>query len=557
MFAFQPNHLPSRYKFLLYLTLFMVGMLSACQKTVTLTPMPETPLSLVVTSTLQASSAAPTANPPSAIPVTPTFTHTPSPTSTPASTATPTTPSTVLPGIALDGMLSTTVLLDYVGLWSPTYDEMVSSYPYNSGEEQVALAIAPDFLLRVVDVSGRTYYLPDFSWSPDGSHVLLGTDTDLSVPDVGELWRLDRQGENAQQINDVTGRGLEIVDWLDERTLVTRAYSGGGHYDVNLVDFLSGKVVAWASLVNGPFFKPSKDYVPIASEVSGWFQQFVITRQKQARPFEMVDGPYARSISADAVQAILPESNTVFRDWLPGTNQMLVYAFQYDQVSEQPPQAARLLIWDVDKDKLIDLAPNGVDGRYSPDGHWLALVTLDPAQLDDEQLTLGPVEPLPADAQPHLVLIERDSGRVSLNIPVAASIETSFIVAPYPNYAGRLAFSPDNRYLAFVAPDASGSLLLNVIELESRQIVQTLLSSDGMPVWSPPRSANDLSLLAYRNEQDQWQVFDPSAQAVIPITLAGGEEVFQVAWSPSGQYLSLHVGDASGGHRDTLVVLLP
>ena len=473
----------------------------------------------------------------------------------PSATLTPAT----MQGLALaDPAALQTILWNYNGLWSPAYDEMVGQYK-QPGAATIGLATAPDFSLRRVDLSQAdvAVFDPTFSWSLDGNNILFMGPGEVNI---SRLWRMDRKGQNPRLVipGDEPHFWQRFAGWLDERTVAAVVTETEiGYTGVYIIDFLAGKLLSWAYVTdNSPTFTPNRDYLPAANKETNGLRQIVIARQPQEEPYSEpyidVVKPYAHAIPQVAVSTFLPGGRTVFKDWLPGSNQMLVQAFTAAKDNSYLT-TSRLLLWDVDSDEVRDLAANGVDGKYSPDGRWLAAVTLGSLPLNaDGTLLLSPVEPISKEATPFLYLLDTAAGEVVLNTAVIAAEEHQ-AYAP-PNYVTHMAFSPDGRYLAFAAPgqvvaDESGwpvgtegeSLSLNVLDLVERRLLRSL-PGDGLALaWSP---AGDR--LAYRDSDLQWQVYNLRTDALVELTTSGGEMVERAAWSHSGRYLALYVTEGDG-----------
>ena len=470
---------------------------------------------------------------------------------TPIATSTP----AAVDGLALaDPAALQTILWDYSGLWSLAYDEMVGQYK-QPGAATIGLATAPDFSLRKVDLSqsGVAVFDPVFSWSLDGNNILFLGPGEVNV---GYLWRMDRKGQNPRLVipGDEARFWQRFAGWMDERTVAVVEDLEFYGSDVYLIDFLAGKLLSWSYLVDGPVFTPNRDYLPAANEEMDGLRQIVIARQPQEEPYEAnyIDNPYTRAIPQEAVSALLPGGRTVFKGWLPGSNQMLVHAFTAAKDNSYLTRS-RLLLWDVEGDEVRDVAANGVDGKYSPDGRWLAAVTLGASALnEDGTLALSPTRPISKDAKPFLYLLEADTGKVILNTAVIA-IEEHQAYAP-PNYVTRMAFSPDGRYLAFAAPgqvvvDESGwpvgtegdAPSINVLDLSQRRLLRSVGGEGLALAWSP---AGDR--LAYRDGNLQWRLYDLRTDALLGLTTSGGEMVERAAWSHTGRYLALYVTEEDG-----------
>ena len=466
--------------------------------------------------------------------------------------------------ISVSPVFTTTILLEnYAGLWSLGYNEMVG---FDAGQGTIALATALDFDLQAVDLSSRDeqiYLLdPGLIWSVDGRSFAFLEPGEVAP---GETWRLDRKGQNLEPLipGEPEHMWAHFAGWMDERTLVAVDYAGPGRLGVYILDYLTNKIIAQAYDSGGNLvFTPNRDYVPIADETSGGV--FAMAR-KEVSPADSYPGPYVRSLSRPQAADFppQPQGRMIFKDWQPGSNRMLVYAYIDDNYNAVP-ETARLLVWDVDAEQVSDLAPNGIDGRYSPDGRWLAVTTLGAAALQDGKLALAPAAPIPAESIPTLQLVETASGQVRFSLPVVTAPDDLYpnLTAPNPYYTTRLSFSPDSRYLAFITPssvetDAEGRPLelqssaaaaLNVLDLQSGRIIFAAPASSQLPIWSLQSER-----LVYQDASGEWQLFDLASGKAAPLTTQGGAQIGRAAWSHAGHFVALYVME-DGKAVHTLII---
>jgi hypothetical protein len=233
-----------------------------------------------------------------------------------------------------------------------------------------------------------------------------------------------------------------------------------------------------------------------------------------------------------------------FDGWWGSTNQILVFWGYFSE--ELKLQGTHLLLWNVDTDAIRLLAPNGIGGKFSPDGQTLAYLTFGPAQLD---ANAKPVEYMPDRAQqPYLQLMTMSSGQVVVSLPAVSSEDWNDSTGTHQHL--QVEFSPDSRYLAFLTPgvvrtddqgrpvsvaEEYGKVYLNLLDVQSRQLLWSALAGEEtMLSWSPTGQ-----YLVFRDPDQNLQLLDASALAVTAITLENGELATDPAWSFDGRYLSL------------------
>lgn len=485
---------------------------------------------------------------------------------------------TVLPGLELAQDLANVVILkDYAGLWSPAFDEMVSIYPFAPnlpGGHDITLATAPSFKLRPFNL-GITFYSTTFLWNLYGERLFFagpppGEDSYGVDQGYGGLWSIDRKGKDLRPLENDWQQDLpEFVGWMNDTWLVAKHYVGGGHWHVSMINSQTGETAGWA-IIHGLVYPPNRRFVPAADEMGGQYRMHVITSDYQATPAALMEsGEFARSIPWDSLRSLvsLPGDfslvGSIFKGWKPRSNQMLVYGFESLAGEDH---TARLLVWDVETDDLKDLLPNGVDGGYSPDGQWLAAVSLGAVTLDEAgKPQLSPPRAVDTSSQAYLYIFQTRTGQVKFSLPTAVLPE-EMEFGDYPGYIAHLAFSPNSSYLAFLAPaglelDAQGkpskllandgNLYLNVLDLNTGSVIFSSPTNAMMrPVWSPNNS-----FLAFADANANLNVFDLSNLSSRSLTLAGGQNISRVAWSQSSSYLSMVVGDFYSA--DTVIVTIP
>ncbi len=521
-------------------------------------------------------------------------TKTPEPTPTP--TIQPTKTHTPLPTLMETPTLEEQVvwasgvfplIIDrFAGNWSPVADEMISIRNTNGETGPVALASAPEFVPETINLEGFSFVDKSPDWSPDGRYILFfGTGPDIQAEeggsdDVGDLWVMDKDGLHPRRVppEEYTSSLWfpGIVGWINESAPVISEYTGGGTYQVSIIDLLGGRVLADAVFA-GAFFKPNRNHVPAINTERNDSYLFVVETNPQTLPPEMwirIMSDYARVFPYSKYNIPPIERNMIFDDWLSGTNKVLATWFTYDMGSglDGYITAARLLFWDVDRDVVIPFAPGGVDGRFSPDGKWLAYITLgSDSQVNKQPLDQLTLEPVSRDDRTFLKLLEIENDQEILNLPAVSLKDNMYF--QFPVYETVLNFSPDSRYLAFltagsirvddtgwpVSIDQSnlGFCYLNILDLKDKRLVRSLPSTQpeywefssftsgtSWPVWSPRSNR-----IAYRDQSGNWQVYDLVTGNVLPLMQAGGQIVKDAAWSYDGHYLKLTISETD---RETI-----
>ena len=514
------------------------------------------------------------------------YTSTPLPTRTPTPTLTPnptrdrskdpTSTPTVVVSWA-DWFAPPLILNRFEGSWSPTDNEMVSGHrpPNQDKPYSVAVAAAPDFAIRYFDLGE---IVGDPIWSPNGSSILFG----LANPDTADMfvnvysfiWSVERTGENAHYVSGEQGGYwlLEFAGWMDDNTVVTLDYTGGSHYMMDMLDYQTGEVVGGAGPIYGVVDEPNLHYVPVIWDALG-IMQLEMFAKESFRSTWVFDEP-GEYIAQQFAIWMGDRVCTMFETWKLESDQLLIYAtLQSEQALHDMAmvlEKTNLILWDLDSNTTSWVIPNGVTGRFSPDGKLLAVVTLGQASVDGSGKLIAEAfdEPLQAN-HPYLYLLDANSLKVALGIPAYAvpGLSDEYLMKGYwgyVDYPAMYAFSPDSQYLAFlstgaVTMDENGQLLVdeidqsndqlslyvNVIDTKTNQLIQSVPSLDEAPLWSP-----DHEHLIYRDLIGNWNLLMIPSGRIRPLTLKNGGDFERAAWSYDGRYLALYRG------RQTAVILV-
>lgn len=494
--------------------------------------------------------------------VPPTPTRTRKPTNTPTPTITPTPTQTPTPPLIWsDALTPVAILENFYGAWSPVENKLAGvAYTIDFQTGAIALASAPNFDLQPVEIGGGNMAGGYASWRPDGQWILFPGPReawmDAGVGEVAELWAMDSNGNNPYSlIPDRSFWNFRFSGWMDIQTLLIGEYSGGGNWIYYLFDFPSGEEINQTWIHAGGTFKGTNKYIPGVTTLVENSALFVITRNQQPQSQSIHENEYVRYFPSSQVNLTSDSHYFFFKDWLPGTYKMLVSWFAPDE-SGTELLSAHLLLWNVENDTVISVAPGGVDGKYSPDGKYLAYVTLGQSSKE-ESSALPTLSSLPVGATPHLQLLDTGTGQVIFTLPVISTKNT--LDYNFPVYETNMAFSPDNHYMAFLTParvevDKKGlptgeemadenQVYLNIFDLQSKQLVQSIPSKEHghwygeeWLQWSPTGTK-----ILFIAPSDNWQIFDIRQEHTIPITISGGNLAQSPVWSFDGQYLTFHV----------------
>jgi hypothetical protein len=298
-------------------------------------------------------------------------------------------------------------------------------------------------------------------------------------------------------LDQAYGRYLDFIAWLDDQTLVYKAYAGGGHHYTTMLDVDSGEPISWAGVQIGGGYQPGLNYIGTNTGMTfdGYISAVAVSKT-MVNPDTIFDGgPFMFCVSKfchgnPPDKPPLLDSNSRFEDWLPGTNKMLLLTWEADvyltdfDVETLESHLNRhietqLQIWDVDVHEVSVLVPQGIYGRFSADGQYLAFHTFTADSTGDEP-----------DAQLHILRLADE--QIVLSLP---STET---IIDYENVPG---FE-----------------------------------------WSPTSDR-----LIYQDRQDNWHIIQVPEGNQVPITLNGGVRLSFPQWSSDGQYLSVTINSETEG----------
>ena len=267
---------------------------------------------------------------------------------------------------------------------------------------------------------------------------------------------------------------------------------------------------------------------------------------------EYIDS-FGRQFPKKILEAYFPELewyqiNTIFKIWVPASDQMILHSFEYverDTGDYNPAYRltrSQLFLWNLVTNEIKLLSQNGVQDLFSPDGKTLAIVTLGSPRLDAQRIFIeGSAENIQLEAMPTLNLMDWSSGQVFWSMPIIGQTRNGGDIGPAP--------SEDTQTDGAIQPQ------LNVIDLTSQALLGSVPGAQEMPTWSP-----DNEHLVYQNPDRNWQLFDLHNHSSIPVTVGNGAQLSWPAWSFSGSYIKFwksENGLADSYLTDTYILEIP
>jgi hypothetical protein len=342
--------------------------------------------------------------------------------------------------------------------WSPAKGEFLIGNCWDfAARPFIALATAPEF--SWVEVTPEDFIcepIPDMIWIPDGQSIIYNGTFPLDHPlhpsnygyDNSALWIMDRDGIHSHPLNldQAYGRWPQFIGWLDEQTLVYKYYAGGGHNAVRKFDMNTNEGISETIVHANNVYQVGVNYVAANNGMLVDLSTTAVAIVNTPIYTEPEFGEGRYGICLSNVCGAFPcrhtpclEDNSRFEDWLPGTNIMLVttWAFksrltvQGDYEKIDHTVVTTLQLWDVDGEKIEVLVENGIFGRFSHDGRYLAYHTLNPTT--------------------QLLILDMTSGEIILSLPSSEPL--------FKNDGQAFFWSPAGEQLLYQDPDKNWHLL--------------------------------------------------------------------------------------------------
>lgn len=198
-----------------------------------------------------------------------------------------------------------------------------------------------------------------------------------------------------------------------------------------------------------------------------------------------------------------------------------------------------LFLWDFQTGKAERYLPFALDGKFSPKGNTLAVITLDkqPLRADGSLLPL-PVSEQTLGADTWLTLVRYPSREPLTSLPIKRFEKVEDEAA--------LAFSPDGKFLAFLSPTGFGE--------NSKVDLKLLETSRGKELLSTPALYNDIEdlrwspkgdFLTFTDGDGNLTLLDTGKLKIMKVTRAGWR-MNTVSWSFDGNYFSFYTKGPHG-----------
>ncbi|MCA9932504.1 MAG: hypothetical protein KC415_01180 [Anaerolineales bacterium] len=340
-----------------------------------------------------------TAVAPTTTPV-PTLTHTQSPSPMPTNTPTPAATPTLIWQFLLELQWSTdinviaTLAASHV-YWAPTKNQFVTDNCIGPLGYTTAVLInqvnAPAFSPRDItpqNIPISNICITDFglNWSPEGEHIIFaGGKSELLLH--SDLWIMDPEGNDVHQFDSEITRMVWLptfIDWIDEKTLFFSNYNGGG-VDVGRIFDIDTEASMTLDEIGGFFNQTSQHYVAVNRFVPmGGSGLYSNVAGVLPLPDSSQIPQNAVHVDSTNLYVLTYEFGSRFEDWLVDTDNMLVTTWDWKQIVDGTlAPSTNLQLWEVDTGRLVLLIPGATQGRFSPDGHYLAYTTVDNTGSED------------------------------------------------------------------------------------------------------------------------------------------------------------------------------
>lgn len=411
--------------------------------------------------------------------------------------------------------------------WSPSRDEFVYLTWSEEHFSQVIFAKVEDF--QPVNFTPTEFHYVNILWHPSGESFSLGAqpyDTETFSWGFPHGWEFERTAFRLIYV----GRRSYDWAWIDDELLVSQTSVGSGTNGIAIhnVKTEEGTGTTFDGNVEGV----SQNYVILYSPFD---RTIAILSQDDNISPEYAHNEFGTAIRYLSCLRFLPcSSNEEITERLFNytadirfdTDEVLVVTWKdeiidpSDLISGLVP--ANLQLWDIDNDTLTTVISDGIDGRYSPDGNYLAYLTPD---IESPKL--------------YLFNLTTETFIFSQNIFVEADEYNA-------RFNSFINFSPNGRFLTFFDPEQN----LIIYDLENNLFLEPLAAVPITPIWSP-----DSSRFVYQEREIGLSIFNTRTETAYPLAVSGNRRLSEPQWSYDGTYLSVTV--ATELERETAVLQIP
>lgn len=419
--------------------------------------------------------------------------------------------------------------------WSPTQHQ----FAYKTDcfiQDEPTISFVNIENMQFVDITpheGLECYTPNITWHPSGEYLLINAAFN-DVERWGEIheWKIDASSLAVEDL----GRSSYIWGWLNDEIYIYQRRVGSGINMIGMYNVALGKGMGSSSGFDGSVMAASETYTVLYAPAPYGNLVAILAQEEISPEYEgYLHGTYIKFVSREIELGEWKGSApTSFMDVLPNTDEILVLSWQpteelwnldYEALIEGTMQSD-LYLWNPTIDELSLLIPNGIYGRFSPNGKYLMYWISTP---DSPQL--------------HLLNYENKEILTS----DLAYADTDYFSDVWGQVLAYTSFSPNGRFLTFYSPEQE----LMLYDLENGEFLPAITAVPFTPIWSP-----DNTRFVYENVNNGFSIYEVETQTTYPLAVSGGERLSNPQWSFDGTYLSVVVNQEDGEAK-TAVLQLP
>jgi hypothetical protein len=512
----------------------------------------------------------------------------PSPSVKQTLTITQSIPSTHTPTVQVTSRFKFYCIEGNSGYWADKTNSFLYKHNEKDGTVTLGKVLAPDF--KPVTLRSQLFLnsFDNLFWSPDNKAVLFTCSGNCLEKNSGrkEIYIMDADGDklhsiykdNEYDVYDENKESFRFGGWANDHELILEQRFPSGNTEISTLIIETEMVSPWGATVygNGRSYASYNGYIPVTTDTYQADPRIMVISSKfPSSKLEERAGLGGNVLRFPEYRSI-PNLQTIsgFEDWLPVSNQILVYWGLLDapitaqvkapQVGEMKLRETNLFLWNIDTNTVRLVAPNGIGGRFSPDGKILAYFTQGPAQLDQSDRPIKTIVDLTKRNTDYMQLLDVESSKVVLSVPVLVSGDRDDYDLQVHGFL-QAGFSPNGRYLAFRSPwklevNEKGQPQSGPTAFPNDETVNILDLLEGTIIWSSP--AGSCSVLSWSPTSNQLLFCDRNNSfQILDLTtfrsVAMDSFLSSPEWSYNGQYISFiscePVGEYSCGHRSIYI----